>query len=89
MSFLEEVRNPETSFERLKELVLHTDLEASRCLLEHPNLCPTNQNGEIKTYLLRELARKTPDEVAMHPVFVLHALIEPNDRNDSKPPPRL
>jgi len=72
-----EARNPATPFERLKALVKHPEIKVRRALLDNPNVCPTDEEGTLTTILLEKLAREFPEEVAGHPTFVLHALIEP------------
>ena len=74
-----EARDPSTPFQRLKELVKHPKVKVRRALLDNPNVCPTDEDGKINTNLLETLAREFPEEVAGHPLFVLHALIEPDE----------
>jgi len=76
-ALVQEARHPATPFERLEELAEHPEVEVRRALLDNPNVCPTNEDGKLTTSLLVELAKSLPEEVAGHPLFVLHALIEP------------
>ncbi len=82
-ALINHIKNPETDWSRLKELDGHPDVEVHRAMLENPNICPVQENGRLNTTLLMELAKKIPDEVAEHPVFILHALIEPDKDMDS------
>ena len=74
-----EVRDPATPFERLMALVEHSEVEVRRAVLDNPNVLPTNEYGTLNTDLLWNLAQEFPEEVAAHPLFVLHALVEPDD----------
>lgn len=76
---LEEANDSNTSWSRLWTLFKLREGEVLRALLDHPNLCPTDDQGHLDTRLLLEMAKELPEEVALHPAFVLHALIEPND----------
>ncbi len=73
-----EASNPTTSFGRLVELQCYSKEEVRRSLLNNPNLCPIQKNGRINVYVMEKLVEDFPEEVAGHPAFVLHALIEPN-----------
>jgi len=72
-----EARDPSTPFERLMALVEHPKVKVRRALLDNPNVCPTDEDGTLATGLLWTLAETLPEEVAGHPLFVLHALVEP------------
>lgn len=48
-------------------------------LLDRFDLCPINSDGHINTRILLLLAPIYPYQVANHPLFVLHTLVEPND----------
>lgn len=74
-----EARDPKTPFKRLNELVEHTEKEVRRAALDNPNICPTRECGGHNTYLLVDLAREFPEEMAAHPLFLLYGLIEPID----------
>ncbi len=74
-----ETRNPSTPFERLEVLAEHPEVEVRRAVLDNPNVCPTDEDGTLDTSLLEKLAKSLPEEVAAHPLFVLHALVEPDD----------
>jgi len=74
-----EARDPNTPFERLMALVGHPEEDVRRALLDNPNVCPTDEDGKLTTDLLEKLAKEFPEEVAVHPLFVLHALVEPDD----------
>ncbi len=74
-----EAQDPATPFERLEVLQKHSEVEVRRALLGNPNVCPTNEDGTLTTDLLWNLAQEFPEEVAAHPLFVLHALIEPDE----------
>jgi len=74
-----EARDPNTPFGRLEVLAEHPEVEVRRALLDNPNVCPTDEDGKLTTGLLLALVREFPEEVAAHPLFVLHALIEPDD----------
>ncbi len=78
-ALIQEARHPATPFERLKALVKHPEVEVRRALLDNPNVCPTDEDGKLDTSLLEALAEAFPEEVAEHPTFVLHALIEPDE----------
>jgi len=78
-ALVQEARHPATPFERLKALVKHPEVEVRRALLDNPNVCPTDEDGTLDTSLLEALAEAFPEEVAEHPTFVLHALIEPDE----------
>ncbi len=77
-----EARDPATPFGRLEELVEHPEEDVRRAVLDNPNLVPTQEDGKINTSLLEKLAKEFPEEVAVHPLFVLHALVEPTDEMD-------
>jgi len=81
-ALIEEARDPTTSFHHLKSLQQHPEVEVRRALLDNPNLVPTQEDGTLNTSLLRALAREFPEEVAGHPLFVLHALVEPDYEMD-------
>jgi len=70
-------RDPSTPFERLEVLVEHSEEDVRRAVLDNPNVCPTDEEGTLTTSLLETLAKSLPEEVAGHPLFVLHALVEP------------
>ena len=74
-----EARSPGTSFERLMKLQKHPEIKVRRALLDNPNLVLTQEDGKLNLRLLEKLAREFPEEVAVHPTFVLHALIEPDE----------
>lgn len=74
-----EARDPKTPFERLQELVSDPEEQVRRAVLENTNLCPTDEDGTPYPELLAHLAGEFPEEVALHPAFALHALIEPNN----------
>jgi len=78
-ALIAEARDPSTPFERLEALVKHPEVEVRRALLANPHLISRNNEGFIYTYLLTKLAREFPEEVAIHPMFVLHALVEPDE----------
>jgi len=75
-----EARHPATPFERLEALVEHPKAEVRRAVLDNPHVLPTDEDGTLDTSLLVALAEAFPEEVAAHPLFVLHALIEPAPR---------
>jgi len=77
--WIEEARDPATPFERLEELAEHPEREVRRAVLDNPNLVLTQEDGKLNLRLLEKLAREFPEEVAVHPTFVLHALIEPDE----------
>ncbi len=76
-ALVQEARHPATPFERLEVLVKHPKVKVRRALLDNPNVCPTDEDGTLATGLLETLAHEFPEEVAAHPLFVLHALVEP------------
>ncbi len=78
-ALVQEARHPATSFERLMALVKHPKVKVRRALLDNPNVCPTDEDGTLDTSLLEALAKEFPEEVAVHPLFVLHALVEPTE----------
>ena len=75
-----EAQDPATPFERLEVLQKHPEVEVRRAVLDNPHVLPTDEDGTLDTSLLEALAREFPEEVAAHPLFVLHALIEPAPR---------
>jgi len=77
-ALIAEALDPNTPFGRLEELTEHPEINARRAVLDNPNLVPTQEDGTLNTSLLLALAREFPEEVAVHPAFVLHALVEPN-----------
>jgi len=70
-------RDPSTTFERLEVLVEHSEEDVRRAVLDNPHVCHTDEDGTLDTSLLETLAKSFPEEVAAHPAFVLHALVEP------------
>jgi len=72
-----EARDPATPFQCLMALTKHPEVEVRHALLDNPNVLPTDEDGKLTTSLLEALAREFPEEVTVHPTFVLHALIEP------------
>jgi len=78
-SLIAEARDPSTSFGRLWILSEYPDKEVRRSVIDNFNLCPLDKHGVLETTLLSKLATEFPEEVANHPIFVLHALVEPND----------
>ncbi len=78
-ALVQEARHPKTSWERLWALQRYPDAEVRRAVLDNPNVCPTDEDGKLNTSLLETLAEALPEEVAGHPLFVLHALVEPDD----------
>jgi len=78
-ALIEKARDPTTSFHHLKSLQEHAEVDVRRAVLDNPNLCPTNEDGKLTTGLLWNLAQEFPEEVAAHPLFILHALIEPDE----------
>ncbi len=81
-SLIEEAKSPKTPQNCLLELQKHPEAEVRRALLDNPNVCPTDEDGSLDTDLLQRLARDFSEEVANHPAFVLHVLIEPNEEMD-------
>jgi len=77
-ALIKKAKDPKTSFKQLGKLQEHPEVEVRRALLDNPNVCPTNEDGKLTTDLLAALAQEFPEEVAVHPLFVLHALIEPD-----------
>ena len=78
-SDIQESTHPETTFVLLVELFQLADFQTKRAILNHPNVLPTNEDGTLNASLLAELAQEFPEEVARHPLFVLHALVEPDE----------
>jgi len=76
---MEDARDPKTSFHYLKWLQKHSEEEVRRALLDNPNILPMMNKGCLNTDLLVELAEEFPEEVAVHPLFILHVLVEPAD----------
>jgi len=74
-----EARDPNTPFARLVDLREHPEVEVRRAVLDNPNLVPIEEDGKLTTGLLWKLAEAFPEEVASHPAFVLHALVEPDE----------
>ncbi len=76
-----EARDPNTPRDRLWELFDQPQQsnELRRALLDNPNICPVEEDGSLNTILLGRLAEIIPNDVAQHPVFVLHAIVEPKD----------
>jgi len=68
-----EAANPETPWQRLEVLAKHKAPEVRRALLQNPALCPVDDQGDVDTHLLFDLAMEFPDEAAEAPAFVLHA----------------
>ncbi len=78
-ALIKKAKDPKTSFKQLGKLQKHSEVEVRRALLDNPNLVPTQDDGTLDTSLLQQLAKEFPEEVAVHPAFVLHALVEPDD----------
>jgi len=66
-------QDPETPWKRLWTLSKHKDREVRKALLQNPALCPVDDQGDVNTGLLLDLAFDFPDEAAEAPAFVLHA----------------
>jgi len=73
MYYAIEAANPDTLWKRLWILAEHEDREVRRAVLQNPALCPVDDQGNVKTGLLYQLAAEFPDEAAEAPAFVLHA----------------
>jgi len=78
-TLIKEARDPNTLYDQLEELLDHPEAEVRRALLDNPNVCYVDGDGRLDAYLLGGLAKEFPEEVATHHLFVLHALIEPNE----------
>lgn len=76
-ALIAEARDPNTSRDRLWELLDLSNDDVRRALLDNPNVCPTNDDGTVNTIFLNRLAEVIPEDVEAHPVFHLHAFIEP------------
>jgi len=72
-ALLLEAANPDTPWERLKDLFEHEDREVRRALLQNPAICPIDDKGNVNTGLLLDLSEEFPDEATEAPAFVLHA----------------
>lgn len=71
-----EAKDPNTSMARLWVLQQASEIEVRRAILDNPNLVYAHDGLHVN--LLISLAKEFPEEVAEHPLFLLHALIEPN-----------
>jgi len=78
-ALIKKAKDPKTSFKQLGKLQEHPKVEVRRALLDNPNVCPTDEEGTLTTSLLEKLACEFPEEVTGHPLFVLHALVEPDE----------
>lgn len=81
-AMIAEASHPGTNRKRLWKLFDQGNAQVRRSLLNNPNLCPIDEDDRLDTSLLITLAKEFPEEVAANPIFVLHALIEPNHDMD-------
>lgn len=79
---LQEVLDPNLSCQRLWQLFQGMNSSDVRVLLDNPNVCEVDEDGEISFTFLALVAKEFPTEVAQSAVFQLHALIHPAERVD-------
>lgn len=67
--------DPETPSNRLLELLQHPEREVRRALLDNPRTYGSSLGIDFTNTLIHEFG----DEIMCSPLFVLHALVEPNE----------